>query len=195
MLWQLDNIGINVAGDGHESPESIAETGAKWIRVVAVQGQDIRGWLERCKALGLKVLMVFARESMKYDDWFNSMRTWKARYGDLVDAYQVGNEWDSDPNAASSWHMTPDQISRLLSDGRRALGPDSYIVGAGMCSGVASLADSVDWSPVDAIALQPYGTLPNRTENWSDVPGGINFFPYLTSKSLHSTVKICNLST
>lgn len=185
MLRQLDNIGLNVAGDGHESPADIAATGTKWIRVVAVQGQDIRGWLESCKALGLKVLMVYARESMNGDDWRGSISEWNSHYGDLVDYHQCGNEPDSDPNAASSWHMSSKDVTKLLREGRRALGDSAFIVGPGLCSGVASLADPIDWSPVNAIALQPYGTLPDRVNNWSDVPGGFNFFPELVETYRH----------
>lgn len=178
-------IGINVAGDGHESPADIAATGAKAIRVVAVQGHDIREWLEEIRSLGIKILLVIARESVGEGDWYTEMRKWAVKYGDIIDYLQGGNEYDAAPNSASSWTMSPESLSHLLREARRAFGDDMYIIGAGMCSGVARLADPVDWSPVDAIALQPYGTLPNRHENWSDVPGGFNYFPELVETYRH----------
>lgn len=154
----MAELGINVAGRAEQSPASIANLGARWVRCVAYPDVNITPWIQGCHNLGLRVLLVLARESIG-DDTQHRLELFEQRYHDLADAWQVGNE--PDHVSPSSWTMAPRDLSNLLHLARSALGPDAYLVGAGLVSGHPSWAADVDWHPVNALACHPYAKEPH----------------------------------
>lgn len=153
-------LGVNVAGRAQQSPSDIAALGARWARCVAYPDTNIIAWVQGCHAKGVKVLLVLARESIGSDPrlWAGNIAMFRDRYGSLVDAYQLGNE--ADHVSPSSWDMTQAELSQLLRTGRNVLGPDAYLIGAGMVSGHPDWGATVDWSPVQALAAHPYAKSP-----------------------------------
>jgi hypothetical protein len=152
----LAALGVNVAGRAEQSPSKIAELGATWARCVAYPDANISDWIRGGHAKGIKVLLVLASESIGQDAnlWSQNIAMFRDRYPGLVDAWQLGNE--ADHVSPSSWTMTQAELSLLLIVGRNILGPDAYLVGAGMADGQPDWADSVDWSPVNALGVHPY---------------------------------------
>lgn len=160
----MSELGVNCAGRAEQSPAAIAALGAKWARCVAYPDANIANWIHGCHDRGVKVLLVLASESIGQDAsrWAQNIATYRDRYGSLVDAWQLGNE--SDHVSPSSWTMTQAALSQLLRTGRSVLGPDAYIVGAGMVSGQPSWAAGVEWGPASAIAAHPYAKWPGTPE-------------------------------
>ena len=56
--------GINLPADTRIAPESAAELGVHWVRVVLLTSVDLTDWMHACHAQGLSVLGVIARESL-----------------------------------------------------------------------------------------------------------------------------------
>lgn len=82
----------------------------------------------------------------------------------MVNYWQIGNEPDQ-PDSPSSWYMTQVDYSLLLRAGVRAL-DDRQVIAAGLVSGNANWLDSVDLTGVSAIAVHPYGQMPDSWSNW-----------------------------
>lgn len=103
-----------------------------------------------CRALhnaGMDPLPVFVRESgSDLGHWAQHLPT--CRY------WQIGNEADHHSN--SSWTLEKSRFSTLLEAARSAL-PQEYLVAGGLVSGNPAYLDGADLSPVDAIAVHPYG--------------------------------------
>lgn len=160
----MSELGVNGPGRSEVSPASIAATGARWVRVVAYPGADIRTWIHGCHDRGVRVLMVLASESIGQtpSNWAGLIGNFRDFYEGLVDAWQVGNE--SDHVSDSSWTMKPADLNRLLVVARSILGSTAYIVGPGLVSGQPSWAAQIDWGAVSAIALHPYAKWPGTPE-------------------------------
>lgn len=103
-------------------------------------------------------------------DWRDYVRTVAERYGDRIDAYQVGNE----PNHQWFWHGTPRQLARLVAAAVEVLDqvdPTATVVSPGpVVTDAASTLGARRWwramqgTGVDALALQWYprrGTPPS----------------------------------
>ena len=137
--------GINVDPvnpGGRPSPTSLRRLGATWIRLVSRDDPAIHEYVTGCRAAGVNVLSVLARESAGYI---------------LPDAdmHQIGNEPDN--TGASSWTRTP---AEYIEDWRiyRETYPDLPMIAAGMASG-----DVTWWQQVGphlqgcaAVAVHPY---------------------------------------
>lgn len=165
----MAELGINADGRAAIEPASLAALGAKWVRCVAYPDEDISGWIRACHQYGMKVLLVLARESIGQarSGWAANIAKFRGRYGGQPDAWQVGNE--ADHVSPSSWTMSQDDLSMLLRVARFQLGPDVFIVGAGMADGQPSWADSVDWSPVNAFGVHPYAKDPNTAQPYEPI--------------------------
>jgi hypothetical protein len=95
-------------------------------------------------------------------DWRDYVRTVAERYGDRIDAYQVGHE----PNLAWFWQGTPRQMARLVSaavEEIRQVDPTATVVGPGpVVTDPASAVGAGRWwramagTGIDALALQWY---------------------------------------
>jgi hypothetical protein len=153
----VSSLGLNVSRDGSHDPALIRGLGATWIRIVAMPDHDLSEYFERCRAAGLKILLVLARESG------GDYRRYWDRYEHLIDAIQVGNE--ADLVSPSSWTMSQTELTSL---GRtvRALFPLTPLVCSGMASGHPSWLGGVDLSWADAVACHPYA---KDSENPSDL--------------------------
>ena len=123
--------------------------------LAANSGVDYQAFCEALAAEGIEPLPVYASESVTI-----SLQSWQSQLGQTVHKWQLGNEPDStDPS--SSWVMTQTQLSRLLAEGRAALGSNVTLIAGGLVSGQPGWLDSVDLSPVDAIGVHPYGQRPS----------------------------------
>ena len=168
-------LGTNVGWVGSYRPEDIAASGAKAVRCTYQTSVPLahgRAWMGALQALGVDVLLLLDNDS----HWWGQEDPWRAGVGRAADEYedlwtwvQVLNEpdagWTPDGHATleeraaahpSSWVMTPAQVSEHLRTAREMLGTNAYIIGPGLCSGHPEWADSVDWSPVNALAFHPY---------------------------------------
>ena len=155
-------FGINTSSDGRFAPADLAETGAKWVRFVALPGVNLSGYAEACRAFGLKVLLVIARESL-VGDYSETAAYYRTMYS-RVNALQVGNE--SDHVSGSSWDLPAAKLNELLR-AFRTIWPDHVLVGPGLVSGNPSYLDGVDLSLVNAISVHPYGQgTPNFPSPW-----------------------------
>lgn len=143
-------IGLNVRRDGSDSLDIVQSMHATWIRIVATPDNDLTDYLTRCKAAGIRVLLVLARES--FTD-LNILASYRDRYGSLVTAIQVGNE--ADIESPSSWTMTPGALA-ALGKSVRAMFPTTPLVCAGMVSGQPDWLRDADLSWCDAVAVHPY---------------------------------------
>lgn len=85
---------------------------------------------------------------------------YKQRYADLPIVWQIGNEPDG--NEGASWAMNQAEFSDLLATARTVLGPEAYLVAGGLSGGWAGWLKGVDLSPVNAIAVHPYGRYADR---------------------------------
>ena len=144
----MSSLGLNVDRSGRHDPALIRSLGATWLRIVAMAEHDLSDYFRACHAAGIKILLVIARESG------GDLALYQRRYGNLVDAVQVGNE--PDLVSPSSWTMTPVELASL---GRsvRAIFPRPFpLVCAGMASGVPAWMDGMDLSWCDAVAAHPY---------------------------------------
>jgi hypothetical protein len=148
--WSLTvaSIGMNVARDGSSSPDLVRSLGATWIRIVAMPDVDLTGYFGHCRALGLQIMLVLARESG------GDYAAYQRRYGSLIDCLQVGNEPDQD--GESSWTMSPVELASLGRAARQVFGPGMPIVAAGLASGHPEWLAGVDISWADALAFHPY---------------------------------------
>jgi hypothetical protein len=141
------SIGINVPGDGSASASLVRSLGATWVRLVALPDVDLTPALRAYRALGIRVLLVLARESgVDY-------AAYRDRYAGLVDALEVGNEPDLD--SPSSWTMTQAELG-ALGRSARAIWPTATLVLGGLASGQPSWLDGVDLGWCDAVAVHPY---------------------------------------
>jgi hypothetical protein len=102
-----------------------------------------------------------------------ALRDYAARYADQGVVWEMGNE--PDITSPSSWTMSPEVYSDFLKTARAGLGADAYIVAGGLASGQPQWLDTVDLSPVNAVAVHPYGKWPSDTP----VNGGWGFGPVL----------------
>lgn len=166
----MSAIGLNVDRAGSYPPALVRSLGATWIRLVAMRDHDLREYLAECRAAGLRVLLVLARESFGgFDSYADGLATYARRYGGLVDAWQIGNE--ADLASPSSWTMDPGELSELGQLARAAL-PGARLVCAGMASGHPEYLDAVDLTPFDAVACHPYlkdAPNPSDVEDLPDV--------------------------
>lgn len=156
----MAELGINVAGRAEQSPDALTYLGARWARCVAYPDANLASWIQGCHDRHIRVLLVLASESIGQDPsgWAAAIAGYGARYVDLVDAWQVGNE--SDHESPSSWTLEPNELTVLLRVARTELGDDAYLVGPGLVSGQPDWAAYVDWRPVDALACHPYAKEP-----------------------------------
>jgi hypothetical protein len=151
----LSSLGINVRRDGSDDPNIIRDLNAQWIRIVATPEHDLRPYFQRCRDRGLKILLVLARESG------GDYALYRDRYASLVDAVQVGNEFEGE--GPSSWIMSGLEFVSL---GRavRGIFPRPFpIVAGGLVSGQPSKLDGLDLSWADRLAVHPYGKSPSQT--------------------------------
>lgn len=152
----MASLGLNVDRTGRHDPAWIRATGATWLRIVAMPGLDLSDYFKRCRAAGLKILLVLARESGGgYDNY-------QRLYGSLVDAVAVGNEPDAAPNSPSSWTMPQGQFVSLGKAARTAF-PHMPLVTAGLVSGQPDWLANLDLSWASAICVHPYGKSPSKT--------------------------------
>jgi predicted chitinase len=160
----MASVGMNVARDGSSSPDLVRSLGCTWIRVVALPDVDLSGYFSHCRALGLQIMLVLARESG------GNYAVYQRRYGHLIDCVQVGNE--PDLASPSSWTMSPVELASLGRSARQVFGQDMPIVTAGMASGHPEWLAGMDLSWADAVAVQPYlkdAPNPNDIEDLPDV--------------------------
>jgi len=153
----MTSIGLNVDRSGRHDPSTIRGLGATWIRIVAMPDVDLTEYFRRCKAAGLQILLVLARESG------GDYAGLAARYATLVDAVAVGNEPDAAPNSPSSWIMNQAEFVSLGKAVRGIFPHPSPVVAGGMVSGQPSWLSGLDLSWADALCVHPYGKTPSET--------------------------------
>jgi hypothetical protein len=160
-------IGLNAPADARLSAQFFDFNKSHWTRAVLKPEYDLTPWIDEHHRLGMSVLGVIARESQT-GSYEETAAFYRDRYGDALEALQVGNE--ADHESPSSWHMEPWELNELLAAFRQHF-PDTTIVGPGLVSGVPSYLDNVDLAMVDAIAVHPYGQRPDNVDDWSELPG------------------------
>jgi hypothetical protein len=104
-------------------------------------------------------------------DATNNLREYARRYESLGVVWEVGNEPDIE--SPSSWTMSQDVFSGLLTLARMVLGDEAYIVAGGLASGQPDWLDTVNLSRVNAVAVHPYGKWPTNLpvrEGWGFGP-------------------------
>ena len=151
----MASIGLNISRDGAHDPALVRSLGATWIRIVALPNLDLSEYFRRARAAGLKILLVMARESGA--DYARYQRL----YGSLVDAVQVGNEFEGE--GPSSWSMPAAAFVSLGKTVRAAFPRPFPLVAGGLVSGQPSKLDGLDMSWADRIAVHPYGKSPSKT--------------------------------
>ena len=167
-------FGVNADPRHGYNPADMIDVAVPWVRSVVKPDHDLGPWLRQVRAARGRNLVIIARESLRPDWTFRAAaRNYAARYGALVDAWQIGNE--ADARGPASWTMTPRQLNRLIGAFRAAM-PSARLVAAGLVSGNPGYLDAVDIRPVEAIAVHPYGQRPNATfrfgggwEGWGEV--------------------------
>lgn len=103
---------------------------------------------------------------MSFDE---AAELYEDRYGDKLDAWQVGNE--SDHVSPSSWTLAPDDVNRLATAFRGRL-PMKKIVGPGLVSGDPGYIRGLDLRLFDGLAVHGYGQRPGGSANdWGELPG------------------------
>jgi hypothetical protein len=159
----LTVVGLNVKHTGEHPPEWVRAFGATAIRIVLTPDIDLTGYFETCRAHGVSVLPLLARESNPTD---RQLAEYAERYERFFSRIQVGNEPDHE--SPSSWTMHPATLAEL---GRRARDafPTCAIVCAGMVSGDPRYLDRVDLDPFDAIAVHPYAKDMTRHNDLPDI--------------------------
>lgn len=169
-------LGINTSGDGSAVPRQLAESGAGWVRCVVRTNQDITGWIEQLRDRhGIETMLIAdgSETSMTTDEanWRGRLELFKARYGQIVKLWQVGNEPDGVPNSAS-WKMDRPTVNRLMRLAREVFPRDEgfTLVAPALISGnwlwLIDLQDGngneiVDFEPADVLDLHPYNKEPN----------------------------------
>lgn len=103
---------------------------------------------------------------MSFDE---AAELYEDRYGDKLDAWQVGNE--SDHVSPSSWTLAPDDVNRLATAFRGRL-PMKKIVGPGLVSGDPGYIRGLDLRLFDGLAVHGYGQRPSGSaDEWGELPG------------------------
>jgi len=159
----MAELGMNIGSDDSYPAEDVAESGARWVRLVAMPELDMTDYIGQCHDKGMKVLLTIAVQSVpgarknELGDFEAAADVYAQRYGGagLIDALQVGNEPDGDPENGS-WVLNVDQVNELLTRFRASF-QDAFIVGPGMTSGNPDRFDGVNLSLLNAIAVHPYG--------------------------------------
>jgi hypothetical protein len=139
----------------------VAESGAKWVRVVLLPHEDYGRLFDYMHAQELKILGVIARESLMGDTlegWRWAARHYKSKYGHVLDAIQVGNE--PDLKSPSSWTKSAVACSQMCAIFKDA--GFNLIVGPGLGSGQPQWLEDFNTETVDVIAFHPYGKWPTN---------------------------------
>ena len=159
--------GLNLPSDGRLAPKFAELLKARVVRVVALPNVDLTSWIDEAHGLGIKALLVIARESIADMSFDDAARMYSERYP-FIDFVQPGNE--PDHVSPSSWTLTPQDLNRLLV-AFRAMFPTTTLVGPGLVSSHPEYLNGVALDLVDAIAIHPYGQRPNNAESWDELPG------------------------
>jgi hypothetical protein len=183
----LGRVGINVQRNGEDDLDAIRSAGFEGIRVPCLIDDsgppnvryDLRSYLAGARARGLRVLLLLDRDAFWWPDWSKDteryVRHWLDYYVGLFDAIQVGNE--PDVTSPSSWTMAAGDLARLVRAVRAIVGPDIYLVGAGLASGQPGYLAQFDAiAQLDAIALHPY------MKQATDMPGFLEGYRQFTGE-------------
>ena len=146
----------------------IRAVGFLWIRSVFLPGPFLYLFLLACRAAGLQVLLVVARESLVGGS-FEATAKEATKYAHLVAAWEIGNEWDQE--SPSSWDLPGSEVTRLGRCFRTEL-PGALLVLGGQVSGDPNYLEDVDLSVFDGDALHTYG---ERPDGWSDSTWGFGW--------------------
>lgn len=146
------------------TPERIAASGARVVRMVLTPDFDLRPYIAWCRALRVEVLPVVVRESLPgwdpswfYPDYLKALTEHYETLGKNVLWIQVGNEPDlSNELSPSSWEMSAAALNELLR-AAHDLWPTTTLIGPGLASGDANYVLNVDRSLFHAIAVHCYG--------------------------------------
>ncbi len=153
-------LGANIPARGEVPPGEVATIGAKWARMVALPDYDATDYMWALQARGVRVLLVFARESFAgFATWEQAAFVYAGRYAPHADAIQVGNE--PDHVSDSSWTLSHQDLNKLLRTFRAAW-PKTQLVGPGLVSGQATWVAGIDLSLVEGIAVHPYAKQPGE---------------------------------
>jgi hypothetical protein len=183
----MAQIGVNVRRLGQDDPDKIAEYGFSWVRIVAMDRQDllpngdIPGYVARCHAAGLQVLLMIGGESLavggdettatawySYPEAAELYASWYARVPkvDRVDAWQIGNEPDGE-----GWPPSVADLDAVIAAFHDAL-PGVPLIGPGMISWQANdntYLDTVSLVPLRAIDFHPYGAGAPYVDNFGQL--------------------------
>lgn len=174
MLSLLNVDPMNPAG--RPSPSQVKSAGFAGMRFVYRNHPDCYNYWRGCEEVGLKTLLVVARESLGPHTWqeftpqeiTNQYRPWAYQLGNEPDAhYNPGNASNSvetrQAGAPSSWVMSPGDYRNFhakFAEHIRLADPDAMIVTAGLCSGIPSwfftLAHGNEFD-CNRIGVHPYG--------------------------------------
>ena len=178
----MTQFGLNY-DPGHFADQStqiqeIAKTGAAWLRIVLKPDRDLTQVMDITHRFGVKSLCVFALESIGPDLTIpDQVAHYRDMYGDLLDAFQLGNEPDQDRSAAaSSWVMDQNELNRYL-EAVRPLLPNTPLIGPGLSSGNPDWLHGVRVDLLDAVAFHPYGKWPTAEEVKAKSGGPWGFGP------------------
>lgn len=151
---EMTHLGLNVdplnVPHGNPEPALLVHLNLSWVRLVARPG--VQSYVTECRAAGLKVLGVLARESF-VDGWDVARYTRQFQ----VDTWQLGNEPDG--AGESSWSATPTEYRRWHNLAAQQARQETRvpIVAAGLCSGQPNWLTAAWPLDCDAIAIHPYG--------------------------------------
>ena len=180
MIAGLNTDPQHFADDLGAHARNLKAAGFTMVRFPLVWGDDQGALAVRfCGALwdaGLDPLPVLVRESTSRGIAREINIRWWGNILPGVTHWQIGNE--ADHHSPSSWTLTEAEFSTLLRHAREAL-PHAYLIAGGMVSGQPDYLDGVDLSPVDAIAVHPYGQRPN---GWPDKSWGFGWAAELLSR-------------
>lgn len=153
-----EKVGLNLTNDPTPyDPEQIALSGAKWVRFVGEEKFNNIDYIKECKKYGLSTLMVMTSDSKVGPDWDSTAKFYYQNYGDLVDAFQIGNEPDDkNPNGFAAMLQGPKEFSKLLLTFRINM-PNKFLVAGGMNNNPPKFLQDVDLQWVDAVGAHPYG--------------------------------------
>lgn len=160
-------LGDNLPGDGRVLGVEAAVAGARLIRLPLRLSFDLRAWMRDTRNSDCQIMLVGdSHPDSTTDDesqWADRIAQAEARYGDLVDYWCWGNEWDAERDAASSWVMAPDRLNRLTDVARAVQGHRSLWLAA-CCSGQPSRLADINLSGLSGICINPYAKDPNTPE-------------------------------
>lgn len=160
-------IGTNIRRDGSDPLNVIVQSGAQFVRFVPLADTDLTAYLTGLLGQKIMPLAVLAKESFGLGpgpiDWRaveSALATYRARYGTLVTAWQVGNEWDAE--SPSSWTMGKNDLVALGQRVRSAFGKSAYLIVGGCADGSPSdepdeRLSGMDLGWANAIAIHTYG--------------------------------------